>query len=101
LLDDSIEFAINTRADAEVLLVEIKAVYEAVRELSPALRDTIIAVDIVGLTYKQAAHALKTREGTIMSRDSTRPANKSPKNGSPWMIVGEVTLRTGRVAVSV
>jgi RNA polymerase sigma-70 factor (ECF subfamily) len=29
---------------------------------------TVVAVDVVGLSYKEAARALQTREGTIMSR---------------------------------
>ena len=37
-------------------------------ELSEPLRLTIVAVDVVGLSYKEAASALKTRTGTIMSR---------------------------------
>ena len=32
------------------------------------LRETIVAVDILGLSYKEGARALGTGEGTIMSR---------------------------------
>jgi RNA polymerase sigma-70 factor (ECF subfamily) len=32
------------------------------------MRDTLVAVDVAGLSYKEAARALRTREGTIMSR---------------------------------
>ena len=28
----------------------------------------LVAVDVVGLSYKEAARALKTQEGTVMSR---------------------------------
>ena len=28
----------------------------------------LVAVDVVGLSYKEAAKALRTREGTVMSR---------------------------------
>ena len=37
-------------------------------ELSEPLRLTIVAVDVLGLSYKEAARALTTRTGTIMSR---------------------------------
>ena len=44
------------------------AVYTALQEITPPLRETLVAVDIIGLSYRQAAHALGTKEGTIMSR---------------------------------
>jgi RNA polymerase sigma-70 factor (ECF subfamily) len=46
----------------------MRAIYAAIHELSPVLRDTVIAVDVIGLSYRQAALALDTAEGTIMSR---------------------------------
>lgn len=48
--------------------VDAGAVYEALRQLSDPLREAIVAVDVVGLSYHDAARALKTKEGTIMSR---------------------------------
>jgi len=44
------------------------AVYAALRDLSQPLREAVVAVDIVGLSYREAARALGTKEGTIMSR---------------------------------
>jgi RNA polymerase sigma-70 factor (ECF subfamily) len=67
LLDESIEIAVDHSADP-ALSMELRDLYEAIHQLSAPLRDTIVAVDIVGLSYKQAARALGTREGTIMSR---------------------------------
>jgi RNA polymerase sigma-70 factor (ECF subfamily) len=32
------------------------------------LREAVVAVDVVGLSYREAARALGTKEGTIMSR---------------------------------
>jgi RNA polymerase sigma-70 factor (ECF subfamily) len=32
------------------------------------LREAVVAVDVVGLSYRDAARALCVREGTIMSR---------------------------------
>jgi RNA polymerase sigma-70 factor (ECF subfamily) len=66
--DDSIEFAADRSTDPGVLLVELRSIYAAIHELSPILRDTLVAVDVIGLSYKQAALALEAPEGTIMSR---------------------------------
>jgi RNA polymerase sigma-70 factor (ECF subfamily) len=49
-------------------IADARAAYEAVTQLSPPLRSTIVAVDVLGLSYKEAARALGTPEGTIMSR---------------------------------
>jgi RNA polymerase sigma-70 factor, ECF subfamily len=66
--DDSVDFVLDPGADPSVSLGDVQVLYQAVHELSPALRETLIAVDVLGLSYKQAAHALRVRQGTIMSR---------------------------------
>jgi RNA polymerase sigma-70 factor (ECF subfamily) len=43
-------------------------VFEALQGLSEPLREALVAVDVVGLSYREAARALGTKEGTIMSR---------------------------------
>lgn len=45
-----------------------REVYAAIASLPDDFRDVIVAVDVAGLSYKEAAKALRTREGTIMSR---------------------------------
>lgn len=54
-------------ADPE-LAVEARQLYGRIAELPGHQRDAVVAVDLVGLSYKEAAKALGTREGTIMSR---------------------------------
>jgi RNA polymerase sigma-70 factor (ECF subfamily) len=49
-------------------VVEGAAVYEALGRLTDPLREAVVAVDILGLSYREAAHALGCKEGTIMSR---------------------------------
>jgi RNA polymerase sigma-70 factor, ECF subfamily len=49
-------------------VVEGGAVYEALRALTEPLREAVVAVDVVGLSYRDAARALGVKEGTIMSR---------------------------------
>ncbi len=48
--------------------VEAHEVLAAVARLQPEYRDAVVAVDLAGLSYREAARALGTREGTIMSR---------------------------------
>jgi RNA polymerase sigma-70 factor, ECF subfamily len=42
--------------------------FAAVAALPDKLRDALVAVDVVGLTYREAARAFGTREATITSR---------------------------------
>ena len=41
---------------------------QAVASAPAPYRDAVIAVDILGLSYREAAGALRTREATITSR---------------------------------
>lgn len=43
-------------------------VYGAIAALPDDFRDVIVAVDVAGLSYREAAAALGAKEGTIMSR---------------------------------
>ncbi len=47
---------------------ETHMVYGAIAELSDEFRDVLVAVDIAGLSYGEAARALRLREGTVTSR---------------------------------
>jgi RNA polymerase sigma-70 factor (ECF subfamily) len=47
---------------------ETHMVYEAIAGLSGEYRDVIVAVDVAGLSYGEAARALRVREGTVTSR---------------------------------
>jgi RNA polymerase sigma-70 factor (ECF subfamily) len=48
--------------------VELGEVYGAISELPPDFRDAVIAIDVVGLSYRQAARALRVREATVTTR---------------------------------
>ena len=41
---------------------------EAIASAPPHYRDAVIAVDLLGLSYGEAARSLRTREATITSR---------------------------------
>jgi RNA polymerase sigma-70 factor (ECF subfamily) len=49
-------------------VVEDRLVYGAVAALPPEFRDAVVAVDVLGLSYREAARALRVREGTVTSR---------------------------------
>jgi RNA polymerase sigma-70 factor (ECF subfamily) len=64
---DEIE-AIEAPHDPIAQSIEGGAVYEALQNLTQPLREALVAVDVLGLSYREAARALGTKEGTIMSR---------------------------------
>jgi RNA polymerase sigma-70 factor (ECF subfamily) len=64
---EDLEWIADERAGPE-LAMDARLAYAAMAELSEPLRETIVAVDVVGLSYKEAARSLRTRTGTIMSR---------------------------------
>jgi RNA polymerase sigma-70 factor (ECF subfamily) len=64
---EDLEWVADERAGPE-LAMDAQLAYAAMAELSEPLRETIVAVDVVGLSYKEAARSLRTRTGTIMSR---------------------------------
>jgi RNA polymerase sigma-70 factor (ECF subfamily) len=41
---------------------------EAIASAPPRYRDAVIAVDLLGLSYREAAKSLRTREATITTR---------------------------------
>ena len=53
------------RHDAEISGREIM---EAIADAPPQYRDAVIAVDLMGLSYREAARSLRTRESTITTR---------------------------------
>jgi RNA polymerase sigma-70 factor (ECF subfamily) len=48
--------------------IEVTELYAAIAVLPEAFRDALIAVDIVGLSYREAAVALRVRETTLTTR---------------------------------
>jgi RNA polymerase sigma-70 factor, ECF subfamily len=48
--------------------LEVAELFAAIAQLPDDQRDAIVAVDIVGLTYGEAAKALQTKEATITTR---------------------------------
>jgi RNA polymerase sigma-70 factor (ECF subfamily) len=48
--------------------VESREVFAAIAALQPDFRDVLVAVDVVGLSYDEAARSLRIANGTVMSR---------------------------------
>ncbi len=48
--------------------LEVRELYAAIAELPEDFRLALVAVDILGLSYREAAKALKAREATITTR---------------------------------
>lgn len=47
---------------------ELREVYAAIAKLPEEFRDALVAVDVTGLSYPEAARALGVPEGTVTSR---------------------------------
>ena len=67
-LPDELDLVADPRAVQPELAFEAGEVYAAVAALPEDFRDVLVAVDIAGLSYHEAAAALRIREGTVMSR---------------------------------
>jgi RNA polymerase sigma-70 factor (ECF subfamily) len=65
---ERLEFVEDSGSNPQESALEAREAFAAVADLSPPLRETIVAVDVMGLSYKEAARALRVRPGTIMSR---------------------------------
>ncbi len=63
------EDAPRTRAsDDPAEAAQMRQVYAAIAELPEEFRDALIAVDVAGLSYPEAARTLGVPEGTLTSR---------------------------------
>jgi RNA polymerase sigma-70 factor (ECF subfamily) len=67
-LPDQLDLVADSRARQPEAALEAAELFAAVAALPGEFRDVLVAVDIAGLSYKEAAHALRIREGTVMSR---------------------------------
>ena len=67
-LPDQLDLVPDARARQPEAALEAAEVFAAVAALPDDFRDVLVAIDIAGLSYKEAARALRIREGTAMSR---------------------------------
>jgi RNA polymerase sigma-70 factor, ECF subfamily len=67
-LPDDLDLMEDRSAAQPEARVESAELYAAISALPDDFRDALIAIDVVGLSYREAAHALKVREATITTR---------------------------------
>jgi RNA polymerase sigma-70 factor (ECF subfamily) len=67
-LGEPVDWVVDASADPGGAALEVRLAYEAIRELPGPQREAIAAVDVAGLSYGEAARALRIRRGTLMSR---------------------------------
>jgi RNA polymerase sigma-70 factor (ECF subfamily) len=48
--------------------LEAKELYAVIAELPDPFRDALVAIDVLGLSYREAARALRVREATVTTR---------------------------------
>ena len=67
-LPDQLEFVEDRHAVRAEARAEAAEVYAAISVLPDDFRDALVAIDLVGLSYREAARALGVRETTITTR---------------------------------
>lgn len=67
-LPDQLDLVADPHAQGPEAALEARELYAAIAALPEDYRDVLVAVDVTGLSYKEAARALRIREGTVMSR---------------------------------
>jgi RNA polymerase sigma-70 factor (ECF subfamily) len=65
---DQLDFIEDRRALRPEASLEVAGVYAAISALPDDFRDALVAVDVAGLSYREAAEALGVREATITTR---------------------------------
>jgi len=67
-LPEQLDLVADPHARDPEAAVEASELYSVIASLPDDFRDVLVAVDVTGLSYKEAARALRIREGTVMSR---------------------------------
>jgi RNA polymerase sigma-70 factor, ECF subfamily len=65
---DQLEFVEGPRAATAEASTEAREIYAAISELPDNFRHALVAIDMVGLSYRETARALGVREATITTR---------------------------------
>ena len=67
-LPDELDLLADPHPRQPQTALEARELYAAVAALPGDFRDVLVAVDVTGLSYDEAAHALRIPIGTVMSR---------------------------------
>ena len=67
-LPDELDRVEDPSASTPESALDASELYELIAELPEPFREALVAVDVVGLSYREAARALRVREATITTR---------------------------------
>jgi RNA polymerase sigma-70 factor, ECF subfamily len=67
-LPDQLDAVEDPAALAPPAVLEAREVYAAIAALPREFRDALVAVDVLGLSYREAGRSLRAREATITTR---------------------------------
>jgi len=67
-LPDELDRLADPSATAPEAALDAAELYGLIAELPDPFREALVAVDVVGLSYREAARALRVREATITTR---------------------------------
>ncbi len=67
-LPDDLDLLEDRKAIQPEARIESAELYRAIAALPGDFRDALVAIDLVGLSYREAARALRVREATITTR---------------------------------
>jgi RNA polymerase sigma-70 factor (ECF subfamily) len=67
-LPDDLDYLEDTSAVSPHGRLESQALYAAIAALPDDFRDALVAIDVAGLSYREAARALRVREATVTTR---------------------------------
>jgi RNA polymerase sigma-70 factor (ECF subfamily) len=67
-LTDDLELIPDPAAPQPERRLETAELYAAIATLPDDLRDAVMAIDVVGLSYREAARSLRVREATLATR---------------------------------
>ena len=79
--------------------MESAELYAAIARLPDDFRDALVAIDVIGLSYREAARALRVREATIttrLHRARQRVARDLETGANPTNIAGEQRIEPGK-----
>ena len=67
-MPDDIDLIENPTASRPDAAIEMTELYAVIAALPDDFRDALVAIDLVGLSYREAARALRVKEATITTR---------------------------------
>jgi RNA polymerase sigma-70 factor (ECF subfamily) len=67
-LPEDLDIVEDPRAQTPEAALDAAELYAVIAELPEPFREALVAIDVVGLSYSEAARALRVREATVTTR---------------------------------